>query len=94
MKSTELKIKISDSILLTLKEEKEEFIREMLFNNALVLYRKGKLSLGKAAELAGYDKIDFIKKLQEEKEPVFDYTKNEIEEMIQGAKEALKKMEE
>ena len=94
MKSTELKIKISDSILLTLKEEKEEFIREMLFNNALVLYRKRKLSLGKAAELAGYDKIDFIKKLQEEKEPVFDYTKNEIEEMIQGAKEALKKMEE
>ena len=80
MKSTELKIKISDSILLTLKEEKEEFIREMLFNNALVLYRKRKLSLGKAAELAGYDKIDFIKKLQEE--------------MIQGAKEALKKMEE
>lgn len=94
MKSTELKFNINESILLTLKEEKEEFIREMLFNNVLVLYRKGKLSLGKAAELAGYDKLYFIIKLQEEKEYIFDYTEDEINEMIQGAKNALKKMEE
>ena len=66
----------------------------MLFNKALVLYRKGKLSLGKAAELAGYDKLNFIIKLQEEKEYIFDYTKDELKEMMQGAKDALKKMEE
>ena len=35
----------------------------MLFNHALMLYRKNKLSLGKAAELAGYDRLSFIQKL-------------------------------
>ena len=38
--------------------------------------------MGKAALFAGYEKIDYIHKLQLEKEPVFDYSENEIDEMI------------
>lgn len=50
---TEIRLQIDDSILLSLKEEKELFAKDMLFHHALRLYRRHKLSLGKAAELAG-----------------------------------------
>ena len=56
-----------------------------LFFAALVLYRKRKLSLGKAAELAGYNKIEFIEKLREEEEFIFDYTDEEINEICEDA---------
>ncbi|MEA1901555.1 MAG: UPF0175 family protein [Thermodesulfobacteriota bacterium] len=36
----------------------------MLFQHAIQLYRKHKLSLGKAAELAGYTRLGFIRKLK------------------------------
>ena len=72
---------VKENILLSLKESKDEFAKEILLFAALMLYRKGKLSLGKAAELAGYNKVDFIGKLQTEGEFIFDYTDEEIEEI-------------
>ena len=47
-----------------------------------MLYRKNRLSLGKAAELAGYSKLDFIEKLKLENEPVFDYNADEMNEIF------------
>jgi predicted HTH domain antitoxin len=70
---TEMRLQIDDSILLSLKESKTTFIKEMLFQHAIQSYRKHKLSLGKAAELAGYTRLEFIRKLQAENEPIFDY---------------------
>ena len=63
----------------------EDFTKEILFASALTLYRKHKLSLGKAAELAGYNKIEFIQKLNEEKEYVFDYDADELDEINKDA---------
>lgn len=88
-KAAELKIAVDESILLSLKEGKHKFVREMLLNNAITLYRKRKLSLGKAAELAGLDRIDFIRKLRDEGEYIFDYDDEMIEEMIEGSRKAL-----
>lgn len=82
---TELRLQIDDSIFLSLKEKKETFLNEMLFEYALTLYRKQKLSLGKAAELAGYARLDFLRKLQVEREPIFDYDAELIDEMIANA---------
>jgi predicted HTH domain antitoxin len=76
---------VKENILLSLKENKEDFLKEILFSSALQLYRKQKLSLGKAAELAGYTKIDFIDKLREENEFVFDYNDDELNEIIEDA---------
>ncbi|MEZ5453360.1 MAG: UPF0175 family protein [Thiothrix sp.] len=76
---------VNASILLALKESKDEFIRDMLFSTALLFYRKGKLSLGKAAELAGYDKLGFIDKLRREGEPIFDYSADEVDEIFADA---------
>ena len=73
---------INDDILLSLKENAEEFTQNLRFLSALTLYRKNRLSLGKAAELAGYNKLDFIDKLRLEKEAIFDFNETEINEIF------------
>jgi predicted HTH domain antitoxin len=69
---------VREGILLSLKEETEEFTQNLRFLSALMLYRKKRLSLGKAAELAGFTKMDFISKLQLEKEPIFDFDEQDM----------------
>jgi len=73
---------INDDILLSLKENAEEFTQNLRFISALTLYRKNRLSLGKAAELAGYNKLDFIDKLRLEKEAIFDFNETEMNEIV------------
>ena len=65
----------------------------MLFHHALMLYRKNKLSLGKAAELAGYDRLGFIQKLQVENEVVFNYETDLVNEMVSNVGKTLALME-
>ena len=88
----QLKMSIDDSLLLTLKEKKDEFIKQIVFHHALMLYRKGKLSLGKAAELAGYDRMSFIYKLQSEGESIFDYENELTVQMASSADHVLQMM--
>ena len=90
---TEICFKIDNSIFLSLKESKKNFLKDMLFSYALTLYRKNKLSLGKAAELAGYDRLDFIQKLNTLNEPIFDYDLETINEMVADAQNTLKIIE-
>ncbi len=85
----QLQINIDDNLLLALKEKKDEFIKQMIFHHALMLYRKGKLSLGKAAELAGYDRVGFIHKLQWEGEAVFDYDDELTAQMAASAEQVF-----
>jgi len=85
-------IKIDGSILLSLKVSKDEFINEMKLYTAINLYKKRKLSLGKAAQLLNVDRIDFINILKKEKIPIFDYTINEIDEIVSDAKELEKEL--
>lgn len=85
----QLTINIPDNFLISVKEKKEDFIKTMLFNHALMLYRKNKLSLGKAAELAGYDRLTFIQKLQLENEAIYDYEPELITEMVNNSQQTL-----
>ena len=80
-----LSLSVNASILMSLKESEDEFVREMLFSTALLAYRKRRLSLGKAAELAGYDRLGFVDRLRREQEPVFDYSEAEIDEIFKDA---------
>jgi len=77
---------VQENIFLSLHKSKDEFAKEMLFSGAVVLYKKRKLSLGKAAELAGYLKLDFIEKMQTENLDIFDYNEDEIYEVVEDAK--------
>ncbi len=79
---------IDNSIFLSLVE-KEHFVKDMLFFYALRLYRNNKLSLGKASELAAYDRLDFIQRLNDENEPIFDYELETINNMIADAQYTL-----
>ena len=84
-----ISIPIKENILLSVKETKDEFTKEVLFLSALFFYRKRKLSLGKAAELAGYSRIEFIEKLQIENEDIFDYNEEELDEIFEDSKKIL-----
>jgi len=78
-----ISFQVKEDILLSVRETKDEFIKEVLFLSALFFYRKKRLSLGKAAELAGYSRTDFIEKLQREDEYIFDYNEEELDEIFQ-----------
>jgi len=81
-KLVNISIPIKENILLSLRESKDEFTKQIMFATALMLYRKRKLSLGKAAELSGCSRIEFIEKLNKEKEYIFDFNDEEIDEIF------------
>ncbi len=83
--TTTITIPIDSALLLSLRLTREEFARQMLFAGALALYRQSKLGLGKAAELAGYSRIAFIEELARRGEPIFDFTDEEVDELIAQA---------
>ncbi|HDH12573.1 MAG TPA: UPF0175 family protein, partial [Nitrospirae bacterium] len=58
-----LTIEYPEEILVSLKETKDDFSRELKIAAAVKLYEMGKLSSGKAARLAGMDKVSFLKTL-------------------------------
>jgi len=77
---------VKEDILLSIRQTKDDFTKEVLFLSALFFYRKRKLSLGKAAELAGYSRIEFIENLKRENEAVFDYNEQELDEIFEDSK--------
>ncbi len=79
-------IEVDNSILLSLKSSAEELAYKMKFYTAVALYQKRKLSLGKSAEFLGMDRLDFIKALQQEDIPIFDYSAHEMNEVVNDAK--------
>jgi predicted HTH domain antitoxin len=83
--TTNITIPIDTSILLSLRTTHEEFAWQILFAGALALYRQHKLSLGKAAEMAGYSRMAFIEELARRGEPIFDFTAEEVDELIAQA---------
>ena len=72
-----LTINIPDRLELEDKEAK------MLL--ASKLYEKGKLSLGQAAELAGYSKRTFMELLKDYDVSIFNYPSSELEKDAENA---------
>jgi len=60
--------------------------KELLLMLASKLYEKGKLSLGQAAELAGYSKRAFIEVLGNYGVSVFNYPADDLERDVENAK--------
>ncbi len=59
--------------------------REVATLLAAKLYEQGKLSMGQAAELAGWSKRTFMELLSRYNVPVFDYDPSEIASDIKNA---------
>jgi len=78
-------IEYPDDVLLSLKENEEEFLTELKILAAVKFYELKKLSLGKAAELAGLDKVDFIKLLGKYRVSIFSLSEEELVKDIENA---------
>jgi predicted HTH domain antitoxin len=73
-----LTIPYTDDILLSLKETKDQFEENAKLLLALKLYELGKISSGKAAKLAGLDRISFLLTLNKYKVSPFQVDIDEI----------------
>ncbi|MGH9380166.1 MAG: UPF0175 family protein [Thermoanaerobaculia bacterium] len=60
MSTHQLTIPFSDDLLLSLKESPEEFAAEARLLLATKLYELGRVSTGRAAELAGMSRVEFM----------------------------------
>ncbi len=78
MKENVLTIKYSDDVLLSLKETKNDFEKEARYLLALKLYELGKMSSGKAAKLAGLNRVNFLMRLSKYKVSPFQVDLDEI----------------
>ena len=66
----ELTLEYPDDLLVTSGKSRVEVEREMKFQLAVRLFEVGQLSLGKAAELAGWNRVRFADELGRMKVPV------------------------
>jgi len=80
MKMTSLQFFLPDDILYTLNETKNDFIKKMRLYSAIELYRKKKLSMGKASELAEMNKVNFMFELGKYDIPIIDYDIDDFKE--------------
>lgn len=80
-----INISCPDSILVSLKETPEDFAKEANILLAVKLYEMGKLSSGKAAELAGMSRVSFLQSLSRYGAPAFDLSLDELESDYKNA---------
>jgi len=78
-------LEIPDEVLISLKVTPSEFSRDMLMLTAVKLYQMGKLSSGRAAQLAGVTKVSFLQSLSKYGVPIFDLTQEELKSDFENA---------
>jgi predicted HTH domain antitoxin len=82
MRETQISFEISESILQTLNQSRDEFVSQMRLFTALQLFKDQKLSFGQAAELAGMSKEKFLIELDDHNIDLIDYDASELEEEL------------
>ena len=78
MKMTDIKFKIPEEILNALNQDKIEFTKQSRLYTALQLFKNHKLSFGKAAELAGISRDEFLIELDKNNIDYISYDSEEL----------------
>lgn len=81
MQAYEIKMKVPRELPIILHKRLEDVEGDIRRQAAIRYYKQRILSLGKAADLAGLTRIEFIDLLKFSGESVFDYSPEELEEI-------------
>ncbi|MEQ8464068.1 UPF0175 family protein [Coleofasciculus sp. E1-EBD-02] len=84
MTTETISFQVSQDILAALKVGSLELTNTLRLLAAITYFQEKKLSLGKAAELAGINRLEFMDILAAKGIIIFDYDESVIESEIQG----------
>lgn len=84
MKTLNINIPVSEEVLFVLKKDEKSLQEEARRILAIQFFKERKLSLGKAAELAGMDKDDFVVILGMNGIDIYQYTERELEQEFEA----------
>ncbi|MBE9143912.1 UPF0175 family protein [Planktothrix mougeotii] len=79
---TIIPIELPQTVFSALRKNPDEFIREMRIAAAIKWYELGEVSQGKAAEIAGLTRTEFINALSRYRVDFMQYTAEELAEEL------------
>jgi predicted HTH domain antitoxin len=91
MGGKEITLELPADLELAVQTTPEELLAQIRLMAALKMFELGKLSSGKAAELAGLSRVDFFEMCGRYRVPIFNYPPGEMEAELQADLETAKK---